>query len=362
MSKRFLTLFAALMLITVVFSACSSQTPTTEPEPEIATLPASTAAPAVEKVKVLLLTEDPIGVNPYFITAQEGLNKAAEEYGVEVKTIECNGDPTNMDEQLRAAAREDYDLYILMTFGFNDTLLEIAPTQKDKFFVCVDCSLPADQLAALTNVQDAGFKTHETAYLLGIAAGYLTKTNVIGAVGPVEMPFMNRWITPFYEGAKSVNPNVTSLDTLWVGGWADPAKAKELSLTLSNKNADIIDGVAAGGNGGIFEAAQEKNFLTTGVDINECTSAPGYVIDSVLKRVDNLILNDVDAYLKGNLKSGAIDFGLKEGGTDLAVFTYPLAETKCVLADHPEIIEKIEVVRQQIIDGTLHIVDPMTGE
>ena len=355
MNRKMFVALAVMMLLTVVFSACGPQA---TPAPTNA--PAPTQVPtAAKKIKVLLLTEDPIGVNPYFITAQDGLKKAAQQFGVEVKTIECNGDPTNMDEQLRAAAREDYNLYILMTFGFNDTLLEVAPTQKDKFFVCVDCGLPADKLAALTNVQDAGFKTHETAYLLGIAAAYLTKNNIIGAVGPVEMPFMNRWITPYFQAAKTVKPDITTLDTLWVGDWADPAKAKELSLTLANKKADVIAGVAAGGNGGIFEAAKEKNFLTTGVDINECPMAPGFVIDSVLKRVDNLILTDVDAYLKNQLKAGAIDFGLKEGGTDLAVFTYPLAETKCVLADHPDIIEKVKAVRQDIIDGKLKIDDPL---
>jgi len=109
-------------------------------------------------------------------------------------------------------------------------------------------------------------------------------------------------------------------------------------------------------------ASQGKNFLTTGVDINECPKAPGYIIDSVLKRVDNLIIADVDAYLKNQVKTGAIDFGLKEGGTDLAVFTFPLAETKCVLADHPDIIEKVKAVRQDIIDGKLKIDDPMLAK
>jgi len=344
-SNKFFVVIAILILASVLFTACKP-TPTAEPTP----------TPEPVK-KVLLITEDPIGVNPYFITAQEGLTKAEDELGVETKIIECNGDPTNMDENLRAAAREGYDLIIAMTFGFNDTLIEVAPTTPDTFYVCVDCGI---DLTGLTNVMDVGFKTHEAAYLLGIAAAYLSESKIISSVGPVEMPFMTRWTIPFAEAAQSVDPSITVLDTLWVGDWADPATAKELALTLADQGADVINGAAAAGNPGIFEAAAEKGFLTTGVDINECPKAPGYVIDSTIKRVDIAVYNSIDALLKGELEAGYFEYGIAEGGVDLAVFAWPDMDTECVLADNPDAMEKVAEVRQQIIDGELVIVDPIT--
>jgi basic membrane protein A and related proteins len=348
MKKKLFLILGLIVLASLMFSAC---------KPIASATPAATEAATTAPVKkVLLITEDPIGINPYFITAQDGLNKAAQELGVETKVIECNGDPTNMDENLRAAAREDYDLIIAMTFGFNDTLLEIAPTTPDKFYVCIDCGL---DLTGITNVRDLGFKSYEAAYLLGVAGGLLTKTNTVGSIGPVEMPFMTRWTIPFGDAALKTNPNATVLDTLWVGDWADPATAKELAITMANQGADVINGAAAAGNPGIFEAAQELNFLTTGVDVNECPKAPDHVIDSTVKRVDLAIYNSIDSFLKGELTGGAVDFGLKEGGVDLAVFAWPGTDTQCVLAQHPDVMAQVSTVRDQIISGALVIPDPM---
>lgn len=341
MKSKKLSILIAVVMLVALLTAC-------QPAAEE---PASTAK------RVVFLTEDPVGVNPYFISGLEGLERAKNELGVETKVIEGTSDPTTTEENLRAAVREKYDLYILMTFGFEDVLNEVAPENPDLFFVCVDCAV--DQ----PNVLNVGFKSHESAYLLGIAAGLLTETGTVGNIGPVEMPFMTRWTIPFADAAVSSNPDVTVLPTLWVGDWADPATAKELAITLANQGADVINGVAAAGNPGVFEAAQEMNFLTTGVDINECPKAPGYIIDSALKRVDNAVFDFIQGWLEeGSPEGGFYDYGLADGGTDLAVFAFPDEDTQCVLADHPDVMAEVEKVRQQIIDGELTIPDPMFAE
>jgi basic membrane protein A len=177
------------------------------------------------------------------------------------------------------------------------------------------------------------------------------------------MPFMTRWTIPFADAAQATKTGITVLPTLWVGDWADPATAKELAITLANQGADVINGAAAAGNPGIFEAAQEMNFLTTGVDINECPKAPGFVIDSTLKRVDNAVFDFIKGWFeKGPVQGGYFDYGLANGGTDLAVFAFPDEDTQCVLADHPDVMEKVEEIRQKIINGELVIPDPMFAE
>lgn len=340
-SKKISILLAAMMLLTLLLTAC-------QPAAE---------EPAGEAKRVVFMTEDPVGVNPYFISGLDGLERAKNVLGVETKVIEGTSDPTTTEENLRAAVREKYDMYILMTFGFEDVLNEVAPENPDLFFVCIDCAV--DQ----PNVLNIGFKSFESAYLLGVAAGLLTESNVISSVGPVEMPFMTRWTIPFADAAVATNPDVTVLPTLWVGDWADPATAKELAITLANQGADVINGAAAAGNPGVFEAAEELDFLTTGVDINECPKAPGYVIDSTLKRVDNAVFTFLKNWLEtGKAEGGYYDYGLADGGTDLAVFAYPDEDTQCVLAEHPDVMEKVSEVRQQIIDGELVIPDPMFAE
>jgi basic membrane protein A len=301
------------------------------------------------------MTEDPVGVNPYFITGLEGLEQAEEDFDIETQVVEGTGDPAQNDENLRAAAREDWDLIILMTFGFEDTLNEVAPENPDKAFACVDCAVEAD------NVRNIDFRTHEAAFLLGAAAGMLTESNIVGQIGPVEMPFMHRWIDPWAEAASYVNPDVEILDTLWVGDWADPATAKELALSLADKGADHINGVAAAGNPGVFEAAVEEGFLSYGVDINECPKAPGHIVDSVLKRVDQAVYSTIEDFLNGEEMGGFVGYGLEEDGVGLAVFTYEPEETECVLAEHPDVMEQLREYRQMIIDGQIVIPDPIVG-
>jgi basic membrane protein A len=153
-NKKLLVLMVVILLASLLLTACQ---------------PGGGAEDSGKK-RVVFLTEDPVGVNPYFISGLDGLERAKNELDVETKVIEGTSDPTTTEENLRAAVREKYDLYIVMTFGFEDVLNEVAPENPDLFFVCIDCAV--DQ----PNVLNIGFKSHESAYLLGIAAGLLTET------------------------------------------------------------------------------------------------------------------------------------------------------------------------------------------
>ena len=314
------------------------------------------AAPTEQaKTKVLLITEDPIGLNPYFLSGVEGLNRAAKEFNLETKVVEGTSDPTQNEENLRAVAREDWPLIFVMTFGFTDLLTEIAPQYPDKVFVCIDCYVD------VANVRSVDFLTQEAAFVLGTAAGQLTETNIVGQIGPLDIPFMHRWIDPWAKGVQYVNPDAQVLETLWVGDWADPATAKELALRLADQGADQINGVAAAGNPGVFEAAKEQGFFTSGVDINECPKQPGYVVDNVIKRVDLSVYNSIKDFLDGKPMGGPVAYGLKDGGVDLAVFAFEGTDTQCVLAQHPDVMAKVKEYRQMVIDGTIVIPDPSVG-
>jgi len=321
---------------------------------------APTAAPPTEaipeKPKVLFMTEDPIGINQYFNSGLEGFNKAGAEFEIETRVVECTGDPTNMDENLRAASREEWDLLILMTFGFEDTLAEVAPETPDKVYVCIDCAVEAP------NVRNVDFLTQDAAFLLGAVAGLLTETDIVGSVGPVEMPFMRRWTKPFGDGARYINPDVTVLETLWVGSWSDPATAKELALIMAGQGADHINGVAAAGNPGIFEAARERGFYTYSVDINECPIDPDHIVENLIKRVDLAVYNSIRDFLAGEDMGGFMAYGLADGGVDLTVFAYPDEDTRCLLEKHPDVIERVGEIRQKIMDGEIVIPDPLFEE
>jgi basic membrane protein A len=345
--KKYLTL-VIIALFVLVLAGC-------QPASESAAELPSADAEVEDPVRVLFMTEDPVGINPYFISGLDGLAKAEADFNIETTIVEGTGDPAQNDENLRAVVREDYDLIILMTFGFTDILTEVAPEYPDLPIVCIDCAVEVE------SVLNVDFNSHEAAFLNGAAAGLLTESNVIGQIGAVDIPFLHRWIDPYAVGAQYVNPDVTMLEPLWVGDWADPATAKELAITLSNQGADIINGVAAGGNAGIFEAAQELGFLSHGVDINECPAAPGSIIDNTLKRVDLAVYDSIASFLSGDPIGGWAAYGLADGGVDLASFAWPDDDTQCVLAENPDVMAEVAELRQMIIDGTIVIPDPLWG-
>jgi len=142
--------------------------------------------------------------------------------------------------------------------------------------------------------------------------------------------------------------------------FSDPARAKELALSLAAQGLDHIFAVGAGSNGGVFEAAEEADFLSYGVDVNECPSAPGRIVDNNLKLVDAVVEQLIEQVLDGTA-GPVVSFGLAEGGTGVMALHPDLATSQCVIADHPDIIEEVQATAEGIIDGSIVVNDPLFG-
>jgi basic membrane protein A len=249
---------------------------------------------------------------------------------------------------------------VVLGFEFNDIISELAPTAPEVNFLIVDQCL--SELPE--NVHCAVFREYEASYLTGVAAGLMTKTNKIGVVGALDIPFLHRYTDAYRDGAKAVNSNV-EVEIRWVGGdnpFGDPVRAKEQALAMNASGSDIIFTATAGGDFGVFEGAQEQNFRVLSVDVNRCVNAPGYVIDNTLKGVDAALLNSVDAIMSG-AKSSVSAVGLKEGGMSvMALDKDGLSSSQCLVAEEPEVVAKIREIADQIIDGSLVLPDPMFAQ
>ena len=117
---------------------------------------------------------------------------------------------------------------------------------------------------------------------------------------------------------------------------------------------------ASGSNVGAFEVASAGGFQAYGVDVNECDSAAGHVVDNVLKHVDVALSSAVEDILDGKA-GGSKVYGLAEGGVGLTALEDDVAGSGCLIADHPDVISKVKQVEQQIIDGTVTVDDPAAG-
>jgi basic membrane lipoprotein Med (substrate-binding protein (PBP1-ABC) superfamily) len=182
----------------------------------------------------------------------------------------------------------------------------------------------------------------EPAYLTGMIAGGVTKTNKIGMVGGYPIPEVNRLMHAFMAGAKEVNPKVEFTVT-FINSWFDPPKAKEAAFAMIDKGADILYAERFG----VSDAAKEKGKLAIGNVINTQDKYPDTVVASALWNMEPTVDLAIKAVKEGKFK--AEDYGkysmMKYKGSELA----PLGTfEKKVPAD---LMAKVKAREKDILDG-----------
>ena len=163
---------------------------------------------------------------------------------------------------------------------------------------------------------------HEPAYLAGIIAGYMTETNKLGAVAAFPFPNVNAPVNAFYDGALSVNPDVT-FSVTYIESWFDPVKGKESASAQIAAGADIIYAERFGP----FEAAQEGNALAFGHFLDQSSLSPDVVITSPMAKWDPNIRNIIEKWYDYTVNGVAYDapmerivFNYIEGGSTLSPY------------------------------------------
>jgi basic membrane protein A len=286
-----------------------------------------------------------------------GIEAAAKQYGAEAKTYESTTAADRMDN-VNAAINEGADIVVVLGFEFNDIIKQLAPTAPDTQFLIVDQCIDDRP----DNVHCAVFKEYEASYLIGVEAGMLAKGKKVGVVGAVDIPFLHRYTDGYAQGVHSIDKDI-QVDTRWVGGqnpFSDPVRAKEQAVAMHAAGDAPIFTATAGGDYGVFEAAKEKDFNIFSVDVNHCPEVPGHMIDVTLKHVDTALEKAIGDIVGGQ-KKVMMSLGLKEGGVSTVALEDKdqLAASKCLIADHPDVIEKVKNVAKDIEDGTLKLQDPM---
>lgn len=345
MKKALISIFA----VTVLLAGCgTAKTDTATPAASAAA--DATKAPAKSDKKIILITPEKIGVNPFFAQEDEGVKKAGKEFGVTVKTVEST-DASAIEQNLRAAVADNYDLIITSSFESEDALKKVAAENPKKSFAIIDT------VVDLPNVRSVVFREHEASYLLGAAAGLATKKNIVGMVAAVDIPLIKKYTVGFQEGLKSTNPNAKFIVN-YVGSFTDPAKAKELALTQFAQGADFIAGASAVGDLGVFEAAKEKGFFTSGQDIDRTVTDPQHIVLSQLKGTDAVAYQTVKDFVNGTFKFGSVDYGLKEDGVGL---TFVTKDTKTALSPFigQDVVTKVKAIRDDIVSGKVKVENPV---
>ncbi|MEU3617321.1 BMP family ABC transporter substrate-binding protein [Streptomyces sp. NPDC006872] len=301
-----------------------------------------------------LVTPDAVGQNEFLKLAVTGIESAAKQHDGTQKVYEST-DTASQQQNVAAAVDAKPDVIVLVGFEFADIVAQQAEKNPTQQFLIID----ACTAKTFKNVSCAVFREHEGVYLAGAEAGLLSKSGKVGAVDVLDTPQFRRYSDPFAAGAKKVAAK-TETSTRFVGGQSpfdDSARAKEQANTLLAKGYDQLMAAAAAGNYGVFEAAKAKGAFAYGVDVNQCPSAPGTVVDNVIKRTDVAVEKGVESVLGGTTGT-TVSYGLKEGGISLTGLEDGVDSSKCVIADHKDVLTKVEALRDQIVSGELKVDDP----
>ncbi|MFD0419869.1 BMP family ABC transporter substrate-binding protein [Streptomyces sp. NPDC127108] len=301
-----------------------------------------------------LVTPDPVAQNEFLKLAVSGVKAAARKQGGNQKVFQSS-DTNSRQQNVQSAVDSAPDVVVLVGFEFADLVAQQAEDHPKQQFLLVD----ACTKKTYKNVTCAVFREHEAVYLAGAEAGLLSESREVGAVDVLDTPQFRRYSEPFAAGAKKVRAG-TSSRTLFVGGQSpfnDAARAKDQAATLASGGADQVMAAAAGGNTGVFQAAKAKGFQAYGVDANQCLTAPGVVVDNVLKKTDVAVEKGVAQILAG--KGGStVSYGLKEGGMSLTGLEPGVGGSKCLIADHDDVLRRVKGLRDDIVAGKLKVDDP----
>jgi basic membrane protein A and related proteins len=303
----------------------------------------------------VLVTPNPVGVNDFLKLAVTGVERAADEHDGSQRVYEST-DPASIQQNMAAAVRDEPDVIIAVGFNFADVIAEQAEQHPDQQFLFVDSCTEKE----FPNVTCAVFREYEGVFLAGAEAGLLSESGRVGAVVALDTPQFRRYSVPFGLGAEETRAGAT-LSPLFIGGanpFNDPGRAKELTATLAGQGVDYVMGAAsASGNLGVFEAAKEHGIFAFGVDANQCPASPGQVVDNVIKRTDVVIGDGVDAILDGD--AGQLrSYGITEKGISLTGLEPEAESSKCVITEHPEVLEQVRELRDRINAGTITVDDP----
>lgn len=298
---------------------------------------------ADKKFKVALLTTGPVTDGGWNASAYEGLKRIETELGAEVSQMETRT-PLEFEEGYREYAKLGYDLVIGHGFEFQDAANKLGARYPETVFL-----VSAGNQTQGNNVSPVSFKLEEGAYLLGMIAGKLSQTGVVGVIGGMALPPVKKAFSGFESGFKLLCPEGKVL-TIYLGSWEDVNGGKEAALAQIREGADFIIHNADAAGWGVVQAARtSKNVIVFGTNRDQTTMAPDVIQASAVCDIPEIFIQNAKNIKDGKFIPRAKPYGLKEKGVWLS-FTPSFKEK--IPADLLEMVQQEEA---KILAGELEL-------
>ncbi|MDP8306357.1 MAG: BMP family ABC transporter substrate-binding protein [Candidatus Chlorobium antarcticum] len=284
-------------------------------------------------------------------SAYHGLELARSKRGIDFVYAEPDGQGSDREAALRLmAVNPDVQLVIGVGLLFSEDIARMAMEFPDKKFACVDY-LQTPGVTIPSNLAGMVFENKKGSFLAGAIAGLVTRTQTVGFIGGMESSLIRQFQTGFTEGVRFVNPEVTVIPG-YIGmtgsAFANPAKGRELALGQYGRGVDIIYQAAGASGLGVIEAARESGKLVICTDRDQEYLAPGFVLTTITKAVDQAVLAIVESVLDGSFAGGtAISYGLADRYTD---YVYNEKNSSLISS---AVHKRVEQIRADILAGKI---------
>ena len=305
----------------------------------------------------LIIAQGGLGDGSWNDTAYAGFQAGLEKTGVEGRPVESKDVAAQGEEIMRRAADGGFGLIISLEWIHGEPMEKLAVDYPDNNWVIMNQTRKGDNVASVV------FGEHEGSFLAGALAALVTTDTsikginpepVIGVIGGVKAPGIDKFIVGFIQGAEAINPDI-DVKVAYSDTFGDPAKGQQMAKAMFDDGADIVYQVAGGTGIGIIEAAKAAGRYAIGVDTDQDGMAPGNVLTSMLKRVDVAVEDIITNYADGKFPGGEVmDFGLAENGVALS----DMKHTKDMIP--AEYLERVDALRSDIVAGKIDVWDVST--
>jgi basic membrane protein A and related proteins len=313
-----------------------------EPAPAPAPAPAATApapAPKPAALKIAFAYVGPVGDGGWTFAHDNARKAVDKEFGDKVATSFVENVPEGADAErvIRDLVGQGNKMVFGTTFGYMEPMLKVAPDSKDVKFEHATGYKTADNLRTYDS------RTYEGAYMAGIIAGKMTKSNTLGVVGSVPIPEVVRNINAFTLGAQTMNPKIKTR-VVWVGEWHNPPKETEAATSLINAGADVL--MQNTDSPAVLKTAESMGKRAFGWDSDMTAYGPKAHLGSAIINWTPYYTKAVRDVLDNKWATGQAWWGVKEGAIDMV----------SVAADVPEDAKKrVDEVRAGLKDGSFQI-------
>jgi len=339
LQKRSLLKIAALSAVaSAALVGCGKKE---EPAPAPAAQPAASAPAAKpEPLKIAFAYVGPVGDGGWTFAHDNGRKALEKEFGDKIVTSFVESVPESADAErvIRDMAGQGNKLIFGTTFGYMEPMLKVAADNKGVKFEHATGYKQAE------NMRTYDSRTYEGAYMAGVIAGKMTKSNTLGVVASIPIPEVIRNINSFTLGAQSSNPKVKT-KVVWVNGWFDPPKETEAATSLINGGADVLfqntDSPA------VLKTAEAKGKRAFGWDSDMTAYGPKAHLASAVINWGPYYIKSTKEALEGKWTGGGHTWwGVKEGAINIVSIADDVpADTKA----------KVEEVKKGLADGTFAI-------